>query len=244
MNKSGKLNKKAPVKTTANIPTWPRERDLATYAKYTCVDFHKELSLGKTWIDIGCRTGKAMSETQKLYNAHLIGVNAHKIDVLKGIESVFAEIPRDRSVYNNFKKSAHLLTDIYGAFTYDNDPIAALIYEACLLQPQGKAVIISLEAKFGNRVNREELQAFFEMNLGRELTFQRFRTYSDNSKTPLNSLRITIAGKGFSKYSLEDLLLKAGQLIGEPKKIRLLYRPPDHSVEIWKIVYKKPTIKK
>lgn len=110
-----------------------------------------------------------------------------------------------------------------------------------MLQPQGKAVIISLEAKFGNRVNLEELQAFFKLNLERTLTFQRFRAYSDNSKTPLNSLRITIIGKGNSKCDLDDLLLKASQLIGEPKKIRLLYRPSDHSVEIWKIVYKRPT---
>lgn len=63
-------------------PTWPRERDLATYAKYTCIDFEVELSHEKTWIDIGCRTGKAMSETQKLYPARLVGVNAHEIDVL------------------------------------------------------------------------------------------------------------------------------------------------------------------
>lgn len=232
MTKSKKINTK--------IPTWPRERDLTTYAKYTCIDFHKELSDGKTWIDVGCRTGKAMSETQKLYKAHLIGVNAHEIDVLNGIESVFAEIPQDLSLYNNFKKSAHLLTDIYGAFTYDNDPIAALIYEACLLQPEGKAVIISLEAKFGNKVNREMLRTFFETNLGLTLTFQRFRTYSDNSKRPLNSLRITISGKGCSRWNLEDLLLKASRLIGEPKKTKLIYKPADHSVELWKIVYKKP----
>lgn len=151
--------------SSPKIPTWPRERDLATYAKYTCINFDHELSDGKTWIDIGCRTGKAMSETRKLYNACLIGINAHEIDVLTGIKSIFAEIPREKSVYNHFKKSAHLLTDIYGAFTYDNDPIAALIYEACLLKPNGKAVIISLEAKFGNRVNRLELQHFFELNL-------------------------------------------------------------------------------
>lgn len=239
MNKSEKLNKKTLTAATVKIPTWPRERDLETYAKYTYIDFHKDLSHGKTWIDIGCRTGKAMCETQKLYKAHLIGVNAHEIEVLKGIKSIFAEIPQDRSLYHGFKKNAHLLTDVYGAFTYDNDPIAALIYEACLLQPEGKAVIISLEAKFGNRINREELQTFFEMHLGLKLTFQRFRTYSDNTKTPLSSLRITITGKGYSKCNLEDLLLKARQLIGEPKKIRLLYRPPDHSVEIWKIVYKR-----
>lgn len=233
------MNEKGSVAICSKIPTWPRERDLTIYSKYTCIDFHKELSAGRTWIDIGCRTGKAMQETRKLYKARLIGVNAHEIEVLSGIESVFAEIPLNRSLFNNFKKSAHLLTDVYGAFTYDNDPIAALIYETCLLQSQGKAVIISLEAKFGNRINREALQAFFNTYLKRTLTFRRFRTYSDNSRTPLNSLRITISGQGCSEYDLEDLFFKARQLIGEPKKTRVLYRPPDHSVEIWKIVYKR-----
>jgi hypothetical protein len=222
-----------------NIPSWPRERDLATYAKYTGIDFDLELSEGKTWIDIGCRTGKAMSETKDLYQARLIGVNAHSIEVLPGIQSVSAEIPKDRSVYKTFQNKADLLTDVYGAFTYDHDPIAALIYEACLLKAGGKAVIISLEAKFGNRVNREDLQRFFRSVLGQKLNFKRFRTYSDNSRTPLNSLRIVITGDCRSKCSLEDLFLKARQMIGEPKKIKVIYCPPDQSFELWKIVYKK-----
>lgn len=223
---------------TPSIPTWPKERDLATYSKYTCINFERELSDGKTWIDIGCRTGIALNESRKLHKAWLIGVNAHEIEVLEGIQSIFAEIPSDHSLYHLFKKKADLLTDIYGAFTYNNDPIAALIYEACLLKPEGKAVIISLEAKFGNRVNRKMLVDFFEKSLGQQLTFKRFRTYTNHLKTPLNSLRITITGGCNLKCNLEDLLLKARQIIGEPKKVKLLYRPEDHSVEIWKIVYK------
>lgn len=224
---------------SSKTPTWPRERDLATYAKYTCIKFDQVLSDGKTWIDIGCRTGKALYETTQQYKMHLVGVNAHKIEVLKGIKSFLAEIPRNRSLYDNYKRRADLLTDVYGAFTYDNDPIAVLIYEACLLNKQGQAVIISLEAKLGNRANRKELQVFFETNLGLTIVFKRFRTYSDNSKTPLNSLRIIISGNGSANYNLEDLLLKARQIIGEPQKAKLLYSPPDNSVELWKIVYKK-----
>lgn len=225
--------------TSFIIPTWPRERDLATYSKYTSINFDIELSKGKTWLDVGCRTGKAMSETKELYKARLIGVNAHHIEVLPGIESIYAEIPQDRSVYQNYRKKIDLLTDVYGAFSYDNDPIAALIYEACLLKPGGKAVIITLEAKLGNRVNRQELQHFFKNILGQDLTFKRFRTYSDNSRTPLNSLRITIRGSCHSKDTLEALLLQAQQAIGKPKKVKLIYCPPDQSAEIWKIVYKK-----
>jgi hypothetical protein len=72
--------------------------------KYTCIDFNLELSNGKTWIDIGCRTGKAMRETKRLYKARLIGVNAHRIKTFAGIESIFAEIPQDFSVYKKFRK--------------------------------------------------------------------------------------------------------------------------------------------
>lgn len=223
---------------TENIPTWPKERDLSTYAKYTCINFGLELSNGKTWMDIGCRTGKALSETRPFYKANLIGINAHPIKVLKGIKSILAEIPQDRSVYKKFRKQVDILTDIYGAFTYDNDPVAALIYEACLLKAGGKGVIISLEAKFGNRINRQNLNHFFEKFLGQRLTFQRFRTYTNTLKTPLNSLRITFTGSSRPVIDLEKLLLKARQLVGEPKKTKLIYCPPDKSVELWKIVYK------
>lgn len=221
------------------IPTWPRERDLATYSQYTCINFDRVLCDGNAWIDIGCRTGMAMSESKEFCQARLIGINAHPIKVKRGITSIFAEIPRNRSVYKKYRKKIDLLTDVYGAFTYDNDPVAALIYEACLLKRGGKAVIISLEAKLGNKVNRQDLQHFFEKVLGQKLTFKRFRTYSDNSRRPLNSLRITITGDCRSRCRLDELFLKARQMIGEPKNIKIIYQPPDQSVELWKIVYKK-----
>lgn len=226
---------------TETLPTWPRERDLETYSRYTGIHFSLELSDGKTWIDIGCRTGKAMSETQKFCNACLVGVNAHKIETLAGIQSFFTEIPRDKFLYQYLHNKADLLTDVYGAFTYDTDPVAALIYETCLLKSHGKAVIISLEAKFGNKINRQDLQHFFATVLGKHVAFKRFRTYSDNSKRPLNSLRITITNLNSScnAQPLDQLLLQARQMIGIPKKAKLLYSPPDNSLELWKIVYKK-----
>jgi hypothetical protein len=218
-------NDKAAVRrpTSGGTPTWPRECDLATYSKYTSINFDAELSDAKTWIDIRCRTGKAMSGTREFCRARLIGVNAHPIDVMAGIEPVFAEIPRDRSVYEKFRKKMDLLTDVYGAFTHDNDPIAVLIYEACLLKQGGRTVIISLEAKLGNRANRQELKYFFEVVLGQNLVFKRFRTYSDNSRTPLNSLRITLTGGCRSRCGLETLLWKARQTLGEPNKRKLIY---------------------
>ncbi len=219
------------------IPTWPRERDLATYTRYMAIDFSQELSDASTWLDVGCRTGKALHDFKSQSTAKLIGVNAHQIDVLPGIEPIFAEIPKDRSIYNRYRNKIDLVTDVYGAFTYDNDPLAVLIYEACLLKPKAKAVIISLEPKLGNRQNRQDIEAFFESVMGQKITFKRFRTYTDNRKLPLNSLRITITGGCRSPLELDTLLLLAQERIGIAKKVRIAYAPQDKSCEAWKIIY-------
>lgn len=222
-----------------SIPAWPAERGLEKYARYTCIDFDQELFHGKTWIDIGCRTGIALNATRQKYQARLIGVNAHSIEVLPGIESIYAVIPHDRSVYTKFQRSADLLTDIYGAVSYENDPFAAMIYEALLLKRGGKAVIICLEAKLGNRKNQSDMSHFFETVMGQQLSFKRFRHYSDNSKRVISSLRITIQGHCTSKCTLDILLLKAQKELGLPKLEKVIYTPPDGSVDMWKIVYRK-----
>ncbi len=220
------------------IPTWPQERDLATYAKYTTIDFPNELTDGMTWIDIGCRSGLALSESRTFCKATLIGVNAHKIAVLPGIISVYSELPGKLEIYDRFQSNVDLLTDIYGAFTYDNEPLKALIYEASLLKPRGKAVIISLQAKLGNKVNLQAIQNFFATILGQTITFKRFRSYTNHLKRPLNSLRITITGQSRSKLRLNELYKLAQEQVGTPQKERILYSPSDQSCEIWKIVYR------
>jgi len=223
----------------SKIPTWPRERDLSTYSKYTAIDFERELSDATAWMDVGCRTGKALYESKKFSNASLLGVNAHQIELLPGITPLYSTIPHDDLIYTKFRKKIDILTDIYSAFSYENDPIAVLVYEACLLKSGGKAVIVTLEAKLGNRINRQDLTSFFEKELGQQIAFQRFRTYSDNTRTPISSLRITITGSCRSKHSLETLLLKARQMIGVPKMKKIIYSPTDKSTELWKIVYEK-----
>lgn len=220
------------------IPTWPLERDLATYAKYTAIEFEDELRDGMLWIDIGCRTGIALSESRDFCKAKLVGVNGHKIDVLPGIIPIYSELPRELTIYKKYQAKVDLLTDVYGAFTYENDPLQVLLYEASLLKPTGKAVIISLQAKLGNRANWQAIKCFFEIHLGQNITFKRFRTYTNHLKRPLNSLRITITGASRSSVSLEELYRLAQEAVGTPKKERIVYSPSDQSCELWKIVYK------
>ena len=226
-------------KSFEQLPTWPRERNLATYAKYTNIKFEEMLADDKTWIDIGCRTGIALHESQTFCKAKLLGVNSHTIEVLPGITSVYCELPQNRLVYSNYGKKIDLLTDVYGAFSYSNDPLEVLLYEACLLRDKATAVIISLEARLGNRANWQDIKSFFASNLGQEIDFQRFRSYTDHLKRPLNSLRITIRGQNSSGCSLDELYTQATHFVGRAKKVRIAYRPSDNSCELWKIIYKK-----
>ena len=115
-----------------------------------------------------------MSETTKNHNANLVGINAHPIEVLPGIQSVLAEIPHNSSIFETYRKKADILTDVYGASSYENDPIAALIYESCLLNAEGKAVIISLESKFGNKANHENCSLSLKQSWGRKFQLNGF----------------------------------------------------------------------
>ena len=76
------------------LPTWPQERDLARYGELTDFDFESYFSPGKMWIDVGCRTGKALSEIMLQKKKIIpIGINAHPIEVRSGIHSLLATLP-------------------------------------------------------------------------------------------------------------------------------------------------------
>jgi hypothetical protein len=232
-----------PLRTSLNtpLPTWPKERDLCRYQEFTKIDFIKDLSPGQTWIDIGCRTGKALSEFPPHYNLNLVGINAHKIQVRPGIQSLIASIPKDTSVLKKYKKKAHLVTDVHGAVSYCENPLEALIYEACLLAPRSKAAIITLEDRMGspNVTIWKQIQHFFQSIMGQEITFKRFTSYTDNTKSPIKTLRITITGECCSSLNLHDLFLAARHSIGQMKKKKVIAESIDKSAQVWRVLYKK-----
>jgi hypothetical protein len=231
------------VHTSLNptLPAWPKERDLQRYQEFTKIDFMKALSLGQTWIDIGCRTGKALSEFPQHYKLKLIGINAHKIQVRPGIHSLIASIPEDISILEKYRKKAHLVTDVHGAVSYCENPLQALIYEACLLAPNSKAAIITLEDRMGspNTTIWKQIQRFFHSTMGQEINFQRFTSYTDNTKSPLKTLRITITGECCSPLSLQDLFLEAHRFMGQMKKKKVIAESTDQSAQVWRVLYKK-----
>lgn len=225
----------------STIPSWPKERDLARYAEFTHIDFDADLAANQIWIDIGCRTGQALSETRRKYNAKLIGVNAHHINVLPGIHSIYAMIPSDQSVYMEYRNQANLVTDIHGAISYAEDPIATLIYEACLLKPHGKAVAVTMEDRIGYPTHKmwEKLQHFFKHVMGKHIIFEPFTSYSDNTKTPIKTIRITtINDNSTAEGELSSLLLQAKKYFGRMEKTVIVAQVPDGTAQIWQVAYK------
>lgn len=220
------------------IPSWPQERDLSCYEKFTSLDFNKSLSHGDMWIDVGCRTGKALSQIPKIYNAKLIGINAHRIRVRTGILPIFASIPDDLSVYRKYRKKAKLVTDIHGAVSYCEDPLDALIYEACLLEKNAKAAIVTLEQRFGGPATWKKIVDFFKFFMNQKIEFKRFRSYTNHTKNPIKTLRITITCHSHSKLVLKDLLVEVRNFVGEMKKKKVIAQPEDGSFQIWQVIYK------
>lgn len=229
------------TKVTENkhkIPSWPKERNLSQYSSYTAVDFSKDLSQGKIWIDVGCRTGTALSQTKEFYAAKLVGINAHKIKTRKGIQSILANIPEDRIVYKKYRKKAHLITDLHGAISFAENPIEALIYESCLLKPNAKAVMVTLAERLGPTTIWNRIRDFFAKTMKQTITFKRFTTYSDTKKTPISALRITIQGHCQSSLKLDNLFIEARNKIGHAQKTKIIAEPEDKSFQIWQVRYK------
>ncbi len=56
-----------------------------------------------------------------------------------------------------------MITNIHGAVSYYENPLEALIYEACLLKPDAKAMIVTLEDRMGYPTSTlwKKIQQFF-----------------------------------------------------------------------------------
>ncbi len=223
------------------IPSWPKERDLACYELFTGLDFEKEILDDMAWIDIGCRTGKALSQIRKKSKAILLGVNAHPIRVRPGIISISATLPEDTDIYEKYKNKMDLVTDIHGAVSYCSNPLEALIYEACLLKHNAQAIIVTLEHRMGEPSSDvfKKIENFFKNTMNQTIEFQPFPSYSDNSKTLIHTMRITIKGKCHSTLSLNNLFLEARQYIGEMRKNKVISEAKDKSAQVWQILYRK-----
>ena len=71
------------------VPSWPAERDLDCYEDFIGTSLDLVFKNGATWIDIGCRSGKALVDSKNRFSSTtLVGVNAHPAKVRKGFEIV------------------------------------------------------------------------------------------------------------------------------------------------------------
>ncbi len=219
------------------IPSWPKERDLKTYGQYTRINFNENFT-AKIWMDIGCRTGKALSQSRKFFQAKLIGVNAHKIPVRNGIQAILAEIPKDLTIYKSFRQKIDLVTDIYAAVSYAEDPLDAMIYEASLLKTDGKCVIVTLQGRIKGPAAWKRIKTFLDQQMNISVSLKSFITYSDKRRSPIKTLRITLNKQKKANPSLQNLFAQARIYVGEMTKDKILWEATDKSAKIWMVKYK------
>ncbi len=111
-----------------------------------------------------------------------------------------------------------------------------MIYEASLLKPNGKCVIVTLQERIKGPTAWKK--NFLDQQMNISVSLKSFITYSDNSRSPIKTLRITLNKQKKVNLSLQNLFAKARIYVGEMTKDKILWEATDKSAEIWMVKYK------
>jgi hypothetical protein len=138
-------------------------------------------------VDIGMGDAYALREMKEKEGFITVGLGMHEInpDNAKYIDLLaYSSVPNGRSarqVFNLLRGKVALVCESFGASTYADNPIEALIYEGLLLAPGGvaKLIVSSIpkeseeQSPLGFAAQRQRLVAFFKEHLGLELIISR-----------------------------------------------------------------------
>jgi hypothetical protein len=136
---------------------------------------------------------------------------------------------------------AKLVTDIFGAVSYCEDPVQALIYEALLLRSDGIYVAFTELHRVGDLETWDRLTEFFANRLHQKISFQTVYVFGDASGQFSTYLRICISGKTSRRASLKEIFREARLAIGTPQRDETpLWVSSDRSAKIWRMDYLLP----
>ncbi len=228
----------AAVRADSPVPVWKDDRELDIYGALTGLDIPAELSGGGLWVDVGAGRGEAISAMAGRKGVQLVAVNAHQAYEAEGAENVYAMIPEDKVVARRYAGRARVVTDVYGAASYADDAVAALVYETHLLAGRGKLSVVTRPERFGTPETWKRIEAFFESR-GRRARFELVDYPSRDGRkhgSATKALRVTVSGRGRGGESLDEALAEARRLIGAPVKIKTLYAT--EGAELWALDYR------
>jgi hypothetical protein len=222
-------------------PQWPKERDLARYNELAGFDIRKLLGAGGLWIEVGIgKSARPMRPLIGQSGVELKAIAPHYRALPKGISLTLGCVPDDQGFLVENRGRARLVTDIFGAVSYCDDPIQALIYGALLLRAGGVFVAFTELRRIGDLETWDRITQFFHDRLHQEIGFQTVYMLGDASRQFSTYLRIRIDGQSPGRAALASLLKDAQRKIGTPQRDQALWTSSDESAKIFRTRYLLP----
>src|ERR1700734_3060579 len=107
-------------------PMWPKERDLSRYNTLVGFEIQKLLKPGGLWIDIGVgKNAKPMRPLIGRPSVVLKAISPHYRTLPTGIALTTGHVPEHVDFLAENRGHARLVTDIFGAVSYCDDPVQA-----------------------------------------------------------------------------------------------------------------------
>jgi hypothetical protein len=220
-------------------PLWPKERDLSRYNVLAGFDIQKQLESGGLWIEVGIgKSAKPMRPLIGVPGVNLKAIAPHSRSLPKNIALTVGYVPDHLGFLAENRGRAKLVSDIFGAVSYCDDPVQALIYEALLLSSDGIYVGFTELYRLGDIESWDRITEFFGNRLHQEISFQTVFELGDASGLFSTYLRIRITGKTSRRASLKKILHEARCVVGVPQREdKPLWVSSDRSAKIWRMRY-------
>ena len=222
-------------------PLWPPERDITRYAELLGFDPRDRLSSDSTWLDIGCRSGRALAAAATCAG-RVIGLNDREIATRPGVEARVATLPQDHAELAELRGACRLITDIYGAFAYADDPVVVLAHELALLAPGGRLAAVFLPAKFPRPEDLEGLLRGITTMWGFVAETTVFENTADINGRTIQVARLRIDRSASEPFIPEDGIEQFRRSFGKTAPVGVAWRSADGTAVQRSVVFASPEI--
>lgn len=219
-------------------PTWPAQRGLKRYDALLGIDLGRMLEAGGLWIEIGPGTeALPMLPFLRRPGVELEAIGPHSRALPDGIAFTQGIVPEDEVFFAAHRGRARLVTDVFGALSYYDDPIRALLYGALLLADGGLFLGFTELYRFGDLSTWEKTTEFFRQTLNQRISFETIPVLGDATKKYATGLRVRVQGPAAVNTPLGDIFEEAARQIGRPAHTSTLWAADDCSASISRVDY-------
>jgi len=219
-------------------PIWPKQRNLDRYNLLAGFNIAEMLSVGGLWIDVG--PGEDADPMRALVGQPGVALKAigpHLRRLPNEIAFTTGLVPDDAIFLKENRGKARLVTDIFGAVSYCDNPVHALIYEGLLLGAGGTCIAFTELERFGDLKTWSRITEFFRTRLGQRISLQSVCVFGDASRRFSTELRVRFDCEDASSADWSDLLGAADREIGVALPSSTLWISSDGNAKICRVDY-------